>query len=208
MEVLRNDDNVWFEHEVKMTKAYDWPGIRARWEHGETPGQISRSLGGRPTRQAIDKCAKREDWRRQQISVASITDGALKPFFDGLSFEQGVVIQKVCEGWTQRMAADYAGVNEATVSRWKKLDKFVKALSLAIAVKNGNRLKKIEDSGDWRAAMALLERDSDSRGEFAPPSSGRPTTVGNTFNILGKLDLGIQRDRQVIDARPQNRIED
>jgi hypothetical protein len=62
----------------------------------------------------------------------------------------------------------------------------------AKAAKVKRRLDKIDTSPDWRAAGWLLERDIDSREDFVPPNSSRGMT-GNTFNVLGHVNLGFDR---------------
>lgn len=46
-----------------MAKGYDWETVRARWEAGASANSIA-TLPGMPSRQAIDKRAKKENWVR------------------------------------------------------------------------------------------------------------------------------------------------
>lgn len=173
-----------------MSYSYDWVAIRALYEEGESPAHIAEKPG-MPTRQAIHQRAKREGWERRDDAVDERF-----PFADDpdLSAEQQIVLLNIAEGLPAKWAADKAGVHESTVRRWKKDERFARLCRAAIAWKASRRLGQIEASTDWRAQMALLERDSDTRNEFSPPNAGRGMVTGNTFNVLGHIDLGITRD--------------
>jgi len=169
---------------------FDWPAIRALYEAGESPAHIEQRPG-MPTRQAIHGRIKKEGW-----IVIGKPDESMKLIdFEGLSVEQQLVIQEVSQGATQRQAAAIAGVHESTVSDWKAENpRFAKAMAAGKAVKVRRRIGKIEESTDWHSQAWLTERDQDSRAEYAPPASSRGTFTGNTFNVLGHVSLGIERD--------------
>lgn len=168
-------------------RRYNWGAIRALYEAGESPAHIEQ-LENMPSRQAIHVKAKQEDW----TVIDKFDEGLEHIPFSGLSDEQRFVIQEVSNGATQRMAANLAGIREKTVSDWKKDDNFARALLAAKAFKARRRLGKIEASKEWRASLALLERDPDTRSEWTIPQQTKPQ--GHTFNVLGHVHLGIERD--------------
>ena len=45
-----------------MTDTIDWDSIKDRWLMGESAYAISKSLGGKPTKQGISQKAKRHKW--------------------------------------------------------------------------------------------------------------------------------------------------
>ncbi len=184
---------------------FDWQAIQARYEAGESPGQISRTLGGRPSRQAIHKRAKAEGWQRQQMPVngrQSSTEAVPADVMESLSFDQKTVILEIASGATQREAAGLAQIDESTISQWKKrTPEFVKAFHYAEAVKKQRRRLMVEHSPDPKDARWLLERDPGSRDEYAAPQAGnRNLFAGNVFNVLAGVDLEIPRGENPLDA--------
>lgn len=178
---------------------YDWNAIRAMWEAGDSSSAIA-DKPGMPSKQAICNHANSEGWVRIEKPGPELD---VIPF-DGLTDKQRIVVTRMAKGLPQKWAAAYAGVSEDSVTRWKKeIPEFALALQAATAVFVDRQLAKVADSEDWRSGLALIERHPASRGDFSPPSAGRGMMIGNTFNVLGQVSVGIERAQtqtQVIEA--------
>ena len=161
-----------------MTKRYDWQGIRERYESGETAGAISRSLHGRPTRQGIQKRAKREGWL--QISV-SAKDAARKlPSIQktfvraqgedlGQRSEQNaqIMLSAFERGASPKIAAGLVGLTESQLKQWMIYDRQVAMeIRARVAQVAAENIDKIRDAGDWRASKWILDNTPFSREEF------------------------------------------
>ena len=174
----------------KPLTRFDWVKIRALFEAGTGITSIAK-MPEMPSKQAISQRAHKEEWKRVG-QLDPLTPSSEVIPFDGLTEEQRYVVQQIADGATQRLAAQMIGHHEVTITRWKENELFVKALLAAKAAKCTTRLRKIHGSTDWRAAGWLLERDPDSRDEYQPPNAAKGMT-GNTFNVLGHVSLGIER---------------
>lgn len=179
---------------------FDWFAIRAMFEAGDSLGSISRHEG-MPSKQAISVKARAEKWTRLADRKAtpvnsSIASSEFMPF-DGLNDRQRLIVHEIANGATQRLAGQMYGVHETTLSDWKRqFPVFANAILAAKAAKVRRRLSKIDESTDWRAAGWLMERDPDSREEFSPPNAGRGFMTGTTFNVLGHVNLGFDRQNE------------
>lgn len=167
------------------------------WEAGESASSIA-GKDGMPSKQAICNHANAEGWTKIDKPMPEL---AIIPF-EGLTDDQRFIIAQIADGATQRLAAQMAGRHETTISDWKRDETFSRALLAAKAAKVKRRLRKIDESDDWRAAGWLLERDPDSRDDFIPPNASRGMT-GTTFNVLGHVNLGFDRlEDRMRDALP------
>jgi len=182
---------------------FDWFAIRAMFEAGDSISSIAKHEG-MPSKQAISVRSRAEKWRvlgrqsrqltQRQPSIPVSTEAEVIPF-DGLDDKQRAIVQEIADGATQRLAGQMYGVHETTLSNWKNtVPGFAHAILAAKAAKVRRRLSKIDESADWRAAGWLMERDPDSRDEFSPPNAGKGFMTGNTFNVLGHVNLGIERE--------------
>lgn len=184
-----------------MTDKIDWPVIKVRYQSGESLGQISRSLDGRPTKQAIGQRAKREGWERiepaetlKRLPVKSSAWELLKP-------EQQLVIEAFALGArTIEEAAARACVSQSTIQRWKKDEDFGRLCQAARLQARDELVSKVKDFGshEWRPNAWLLERLW--KDEFGATQA---VVHGNTFNVLGSINLGIDRGI-TIDAQPED----
>lgn len=178
----------------------DWLLIKVRYEAGEALGAISRSLNGRPTKQAIGQKAKRDGWERvnpgetlKRLPVKSSAWELLKP-------EQQLVIEAFALGArTIEEAAGRACVDQSTVQRWKKDEDFARLCQAARLQARDQLVSKVKDFGarEWRPNAWLLERLW--KDEFG---ATQQIVHGNTFNVLGSINLGIERG-MTIDAEAQ-----
>lgn len=192
----------------------DWTQIQVRYESGEVASDIARALGGHPTKQAIYAKAKRDGWQRPNEREA--TRGSLpvpSSYWEEMDDKQRLVIEAFANGETTiEGAAKRAMVAESTVYRWKHDERFKRLLDCARLATRDKLVSRIMDAGEreWKPNAWLLERLF--RDEFAPSHGG---IVGNTFNILGRLDLGISREQgmgenrgTVIEGRAEGDSED
>ena len=179
-----------------------WKQIQVRYEAGESPGSISKSLGGKPTRQGIYKRAKAESWERVEVEQPEVLP-VPSEYWDELNDRQRIVIQAFMQGATTiEEAAKRADVSESTVHRWKQDKRFGNLCTAARLSTRDKLVSRIDIAGstDWKANAWLLERLY--RDEFAPANQQGMGFTGNTFNILGRLSLGIERPtRQELDKK-------
>lgn len=172
-----------------------WDAVRAMWMAGESASSIG-SKEGMPCKQMICRKANNEGWER----VDSVDESLELIPFAGLSDKQRFAITKIAEGLPKKHAAALAGVHPTTLSDWiSQNTDFANALQAAIAAKTYRRLQKVEKAEDWKASTWLLERDKDSKDDFAAPRG--PPPVMATFNVLGHVQTGIARAE--IDVTPQ-----
>ena len=174
----------------------DWPLIKARYEGGETAGAISRSLGGTPTKQGIYKKANKEGWEKIEIDEPEVLP-VPQGYWDELNDKQRIVVEAFVRGAsTIEDAAKRADVSERTIRRWKEDDRFDRLCMAARLATRDRLVSRIDTAGatDWKANAWLLERCF-GRDEFAPANASQGFT-GNTFNILGRMSLGIERPRK------------
>jgi hypothetical protein len=179
-----------------MSQGYSadvWDAVKAMWMAGESASSIGQK-DGMPSKQAICVRAKDEGWQR----IDAIDEGMEIIPFDGLSDTQRIAVTEIARGMPYKDAAARAGVHPTTISDWIKHDpNFAKAKAAAVWVKNSRRIAKVEGSEDPRMAIWLLERDKDSREDFAPKYTQAPAM---NFNILGQVQVGIPRIEQEQEA--------
>lgn len=181
-----------------------WEAVRAMWMAGNSASSIAKK-DGMPCKQAICVKAKEEGWER----IDEVDESLELIPFDGLDDRQRFAITKIAEGLPHRHAAALVGVHRTTLSDWiKNIPAFATALQAAIAAKTYRRLQKVESTEDWRAQSWLLERDKDSRDDFGAPKPIIAPTGQFNFNVLGQVQVGLQRsEQQTIEAQPLPAIE-
>lgn len=164
--------------------------VRSRYEAGENPSAISRSLGGKPTRQGIYARIRKEGWEQGnelETPPAKIVD----TYWNELEDNQKAVIEAFSKGArTIELAAERAGVSESTIYRWKKDDRFKRICRSARLAWRDKLVGRIDEAGEreWKANAWLLEKAfSEEFGQKQGPMQG------NTFNVLGSIHLGIER---------------
>lgn len=184
-----------------LTRSYNWELIRTRWEEGESAYGISKSPGAWPSKQGILNRAQKEGWVKKQDIENDIERLPInQEDWDSLKPAQQMVIEAFSKGVrTIEQAALRAGVSESTVRRWRQDKRFGRLCQAARALARDKLVKRIEQFGqrEWRPNAWLLERLE--REEFG--AQVQPVMQGNTFNILGQVNLGI--DRQL----PQRELE-
>ena len=186
-----------------MTDRYDWNAIRDRYEAGETSGAISRSLGGYPTRQGIEKRAKREGWlkiSKDAKEAARNLPSIKNPTFPRApSNELGYkspenaarILTAFERGSTPKIAAGTVGLTLEQLKRWMEKDhQFTMEIMSRAAQNAGELLSKVLDAEDLKYLKWLLERGPFSREEFGPRQ---------TMNDMPKFILNIHRDPVVTD---------
>ena len=183
-----------------MTKNFNWDVIRLRYMRGETPYAISKSLGGKPSRVAIAKRAKREGWER--ISEATKHTAKNLPIVrraEGVALSKrteeniSIILDAVERGVSPTIAADLAGISPKTLGRWRKADPQLDLEIRARQAKNTvEDLGTIKDAAqkDWKAAAWSLERNSYSREEY-----GKQRDDKDQIQII----LNIHRDEVPVD---------
>lgn len=181
----------------------NWALIKTLYESGEKAPDISRSMGGHPSKQAIYKRAKKEDWVNPESTRETLERLPVpNTVWDTLSDKQKIVIEAFALGAaTIEEAAARATVNKSTVQRWKKDEAFAALCQTARLQARDELVNNIKRFGEkeWRPNAFLLERLWKS--EFG---QNQAIVQGHTFNVLGSINLGIDRseERNVIDVQP------
>lgn len=186
-----------------MTQKYDWDTIRDRFESGETSGAISRSMGGYPTRQGIEKRAKREGWlkiSKDAKEAARNLPSTQNPTFprapsDELGYKSPENAARILtafeRGATPKIAAGAVGLTLEQLKNWMEKDhQFAMEIMSRAAQNAGDLLSKVQDAEDLKYLKWLLERDPFSREEFG---------ARQTKNDMPKFILNIHRDPVVAD---------
>ena len=106
-----------------MSNNVPWDQIQIRWLQGESASAISKSLGGKPTRQGINKRARRENWR--QLPTVSKKHLELSPMQLGQDTPENRarVLELLQEGVSFNLAAGVIGVSRNTLLNWRKGDR-------------------------------------------------------------------------------------
>jgi transposase-like protein len=185
-----------------MTRPFDWRLIQTRFESGESLGQISRSLGGHPSKQAISKRARKEDWEIYGTAenAVDLVDAPMSLLTSGqwgkcTPENKARVVNALREGATFKIAAALIGISDRTLRDWRKDDPAFAAMceaaqaeDMAETMATLKRMSRTDANiAKFRASRHRLTRDeygSDTPAHF----------TGNTFNVLAGVDLGIKRD--------------
>ena len=78
------------------------------------------------------------------------------------------IVEAISFGLTDQEAADFARIDDLTMTRWRKIPEFCRAIKSAVATRKLIRLKRVEkgETG-WQGSAWALERQSPER--FARP---------------------------------------
>lgn len=156
-------------------RQFDWPTIRAAYERGLTPTEIVSTLPDCPSRQAVEKRAKKEGWQ-----VAKLPNQAPDTQLTGKDATRAVVLQKVRSGVPLGIAARAAGIHPNTLKNWRDDDvEFGEAVQAARAAFLARKIQQIDEAGerDWKAASYLVERASETRDEYSQSKSDGGLTI-------------------------------
>ena len=173
--------------------SFDWSAIKTRFEQGETAGQIAKSPIT-PTRQAINRRAKREGWERKQEQFPVPAAGTFINVPTDLEPRRRCALQIIAQGGTLKDAAAAAHVSESTFREWRKDPEYS---ALIEAAESGIRLEMLAHvraaaATDPRVAQWWLSRHPASRSEFGDNAAS--FSLNTQVNILG--------GRQIIDRGP------
>ena len=167
---------------------YDWSNIRLKYELGQTCYKIAQEMGGRPSKQAIAKRAKREGWEQtldQGTDRLPIIVSALKINSRILTDELlQTVLGMIGIGSSEAMACQAAGINPGTWIDWKHQDERLQnAVQRARAGKLSEWIGRIDKAArkDWKAAQALLQSAPETKGDFGKDAG--PSKLEVVINI-------------------------
>ena len=177
-----------------MSNNVPWDQIQIRWLQGESASAISKSLGGKPTRQGINKRARRENWR--QLPTVSKKHLELSPMQLGQDTPENRVrvLELLQEGVSFNLAAGVIGVSRNTLLNWRKGDPMFQHQCQAA------RHKALADCAaavfrakerDWKAGKFLLEASHESQADYDAVAKGSNQIV---------VVLNIDRDKKT--SRP------
>jgi hypothetical protein len=109
--------------------------------------------------------------------------------------------QCVADGLTDEESASIAGIDDLTLTRWRKQPEFCRAIRLASALRTQKRLKRIEyGERGWQGTAWFLERREPAR--FARPEiqSQVNVQVNNTTNTTNVLSANADALRQLLSS--------
>ena len=183
-----------------MTQNSDWDAIRVRYARGETAYAISKSMGGKPTRQGIMKRAKRESWMQGNSTIPeSIKNLPLLQVHNKHPRKRtpenvNAILGFMQNGASDEIAAKAAGISPKTLYNWK-LDcpEFATMIEVARAQKVVEWIGKIDSAKDWKAQLKLLQVSPEAREQFADRRKDEGPTI----------ILNIHRDEVVIEQVAQ-----
>ena len=183
---------------------FDWPVIRQLYQSGRTAYALAK-IPGNPSKQAIMKRAKKEGWAVGNSEGNPVTVSQLSPpaLFNGDSIK-GRILAQLAEGATYKLAAACIGVSDRTLRDWREQDPaFASACNSARAQHRVKLVKYIDRAAerDWKAAAWRLERDEETREDFASRSAhGFPPGITVVLNVdRSKVPAGYEH---VIDGHP------
>src|SRR5688572_2921407 len=143
---------------------FDWPALRAGYERGITPTELARTMPNAPSRQAIEKHAKREGW---QVARLPESDKNLPVS------ARDIVLNAIGCGAKLELAAAAAGISDRTLYQWRRDDPVFEAACVAKkAAWLVSKIKRIDDADDWKAAAYLIERDPLTKEQYSPKQEG------------------------------------
>ncbi len=183
-----------------MTQKSDWDAIRVRYARGETAYAISKSMGGKPTRQGIMKRAKRESWMQGNSTIPeSIKNLSLLQVHNKHPRKRtpenvNAILGFMQNGASDEIAAKAAGISPKTLYTWKSDDpEFAAMIEVARAQKVVEWIGKIDSAKDWKAQLKLLQVAPETNEQFADRRKDEGPTI----------ILNIHRDEVVIDQVAQ-----
>lgn len=156
----------------------DWDSIKDRWLMGESAYAISKSLGGKPTKQGISQKAKRHKWAELRVvGVLSSKhqEKSLVALGQDTPENRRAFLESLAKGVTQAIAAPANfGVTYQTVKTWRDKDPdFEMQVKNARARFAQKHIQNIDEwsSKDWKASKYLLEVSPETRDQFSPPQA-------------------------------------
>ena len=167
----------------------DWTDIERRIRTGESARSLAKEYGISHT--AILKRAKKGGWRggaRTSTKAPVVTETEPTGLALGARSPENrkLVLGDLKYGIPLGLAARAVGMSEDSLEAWMRAEPvFAQQASAAKARGHADLVKAVVDAakrGDWRAAMALLERLKETRDEFAAPKKDSGT-VHVTFNF-------------------------
>lgn len=175
-----------------MKKGVNWHEIKARYEAGETAYSIAFDYP--ITKQGIAKRAKMEGWGKGNsdwLTVAEqIENVPTAPNAKSQPVLIAGILEAVSKGASETLAAQAAGIDSKTLSRWKsnspQLSAAIRTARGQVAIERIDSIEQAHKRGDWKAAAYLLERDDTTRDDFGQTQGGAPT--GNVFNL--QINIG------------------
>lgn len=156
-----------------MARNFDWQKIRTMRLAGHTSYAISK-LPGMPSKQAIMKHEKAEDWGNQTGNPQLPQLPNLPPALLGKDTPESRArfVALVAQGVPQRHAAAAIGFSDRTTRGWKDNDAaFAAQVAAARSAHLIGHVGNINDHSkrDWKASAWVLERaDSEFRPRFNP----------------------------------------
>ncbi len=137
---------------------FDWSAIKSAIDRGMTPTEIAKTLPNTPSRQAIEKRAKREGWQVARLPESD-------PNVPVTS--RDIVLTQLRNGATLELAARASGITERTLYQWRQDDPtFDDACKASRSAWLLTKVKQIDEAPDWKAAAYLLERAPETRDQY------------------------------------------
>lgn len=202
---------------------FDWRKIRALYETGTTPYRIEQQIGGRPTRQAIEKRARKEGWKGSERvpatkEVATVTErhtvatAAMERIRTELPDARLLsdnalsdALKAYEDTGNHAVAAAMASVHRETWRRWRETSPALRAEIEAIcarkAAKSWQRIDSAAKRGDWKADEWLLRNNAVTKDSVSD-KPGAAANVGIQV-VLNMPKPGELPDVQVIDVTPE-----
>ena len=193
-----------------------WRDIQHRWARGESAYAISKSLGGKPSKQGISQKAKRHKWAELRVAGVLSSKHEEKPLValgQDTPKARQAFLDSLSKGVYQSIAAPACfGVTYATVKNWRDSDPTfemqVKSARARFAAKHIENIDAWAEK-DWKAGKYLLETAPETRAEFtASNKSEKIEVIINIDRSGGRKTIDQDRERDhiegsVIDVTPK-----
>jgi len=184
---------------------YDWPYIQMRFEAGETAYAISKSMGGKPSKQGIAKRVKAEGWKPSDSSFLNVAE-QLPSIKRALAVRQSkktpetvaVIADLLSQGCSLEIAAVTAGISQRTLREWRSSDPELRTFldrCRASSLATAEQVLHKAMFKDWKAAQAKLQAAPETRDQYGKGSTD------NKVEIVINIDRsdGVTIEGQVID---------
>ncbi len=174
-----------------------WAEVRERYEAGETAGQIAKTPGF-PTKQAINRRAKREGWERK-LELVPMGSGGTVAIPTDLDPRRRAALEALSDGGNYRDAARAAHVSDETFRLWRKDPKY---LALVLAVESELKLEMLRHvrkgaARDPKHAEWMLMHHPSIRGEFGDRQHTTQIGTIRIGNIVPRSLPGVTIDQDV-----------
>lgn len=163
---------------AKQATECDWNEIERRVKAGESYRSIAQD---QPiSHVSIMNRSKKEGWKvgKEVLSAVKVASDALTDQHSNSKLTPGTLedlMSYLSQGMSLKTAASKIGVHHNTVYSWKQDESVAKGIEMARLASLGDAERSLYDAherGDWKAALARLQRAPETREDWQDESQG------------------------------------